>query len=106
MGKRLSIIAVTALVLFSVYTITAHSVASKYIIEDESGLYWRTSPPGSLLPWPRAPGELQALSDVNALDALAYTYLIRSMALITLSLLAWIVVGMYYALKLIKLLKT
>ena len=105
MDRWLHIIAVVTLISFSAYlsayTIVAHSIASKHIIEFEGGLCWRTSPPGSLFPWPKEPGMLQALSNVNALDAFIYAYLIRSMVLIGLSLLAWTATGIY-ALKLIR----
>lgn len=59
-----------------IYWALAVSTVNQYIIEYD-GLYWRTSPSGSLFPLPRGSGMLQALSPVDDLDRTIYT-MIRS----------------------------
>jgi hypothetical protein len=55
----------------------ASAVATAERIIEFDGLYWRTSPPGALLPWPQESGLLQALSPVSATDQAIY-FMIRS----------------------------
>jgi len=63
-------------IYLTAYTSAAHNVAASYIIEENGELYWRSSPSGSLTPWPKRPGTLQALSKVNESDAYVYKHLI------------------------------
>jgi len=59
------------------YTIFAYQVLDN-IYADEDGLWWRTSPAGTLFPIPSSPGILQTLSRVSRLDALVYSLLIEN----------------------------
>jgi hypothetical protein len=86
LNKKPQVIITLALILFSLYltayAIIVYKVASKYIIEFNSDLCWRTSPSGSLFPWPREPGMLQALSKVNEIDKFIYYHLIKPFTLL------------------------
>jgi len=78
-GKRVLIavgLAVVVAVLQLFYWVSATAIADRWIIEFD-GLYWRTSPQGTLFPWPRESGMLQALSPVGPTDQMIY-YMIRS----------------------------
>jgi len=78
------------------YAAMAHVTASRHIYEDErGGIWWRTTPSGSLFPWPREPGMLQALSRVDELDLFIHRYLIKSWILVGLSILTWAGAGLY-----------
>lgn len=74
----------------TVYTVTAYNVATSHIVDIDEEAWWRTTPGGSLFPWPKESGMLQALSKVNETDLFIYTYLIKSSTLTILSALMWI----------------
>ena len=74
----------------TIYSYETYVVANSKIIELNGEIWWRTTPSGSLFPWPKESGILQALSKVNELDLLIYTYLIKSSALVILSAIMWI----------------
>ena len=97
LSQKLQIVTTLALILFSsyltAYTVTVYKVASEHIIEFNGDLWWRTSPSGSLFPWPREPGMLQALSKVDEVDKFIYHHFIKSFSLLISSLTAWIVTG-------------
>jgi len=92
--RRILIAAAFAVVASSaqlVYWALAIATADQYIIEYD-GLYWRTSPQGSLFPLPRGSGMLQALSPVGALDVAIYSMIRSSLyvpVLLTVTLLAF-----------------
>ncbi|MBS7634341.1 hypothetical protein KEJ34_02420 [Candidatus Bathyarchaeota archaeon] len=96
--------ALTALsVVFTVYSFRAYAVASKVFEGDETNKpVWRTSPPGSFLPWPKEPGLLQALSEMGSIDMIIYLYLVKSKALIVLSVALWVVTCLYVFSKTLK----
>jgi len=69
------------------YTIAAY-LTSSMIIEYDGGLWWRSTPQGSLFPIPYGSGILTSLSHVSDADALIYRYLLRIPFLIILDALA------------------
>ncbi|MBS7632972.1 hypothetical protein KEJ15_05045 [Candidatus Bathyarchaeota archaeon] len=71
------------------YTFEAHSIAAGHIFRWNGETWWRTSPSGSLFPWPKKPGMLEALSKVNDVDLFIYSYLIESWILVVLTVLMW-----------------
>jgi len=78
------------------YTVAGHSLAARHVYEDADGnTWWRTTPSGSLFPWPMEPGMLQALSRMSDGDLLIYRYLIKSYVLIGLAVVFWAGVGLY-----------
>ncbi len=72
------------------YTFKAYTVATSHIMDWNEETWWRTTPSGSLFPWPKEPGMLEALSKLNEVDLFIYKYLIKSSALVILSALIWI----------------
>jgi len=76
--RSISALGLAALVagLQLIYWASVAITIDKHIIEYD-GLHWRTTPPGSLFPWPRGSGMLQALSPVSEADQTIY-YLMRS----------------------------
>jgi len=95
----------TALLICVIYT-TAFTIKLYSIIhhiyEDtkESQVYWRTSPPGTIFPWPTEPGPLEALSNMSYIDTLAYKYLVKSQALILITAITYIATIYYIIMKL------
>ncbi len=62
----------------------------EYIYRDEEGkLWWITSPAGSLFPWPKKSGMIEALSPVNEIDSFIYTYLVRTWMIFGLAAIVW-----------------
>jgi hypothetical protein len=74
------------IVIFIGYTVSAY-LYSFTIIEYNDGLWWRSTPQGSLFPIPYGSGMLMALSPVSSLDAFIYKYLLRIPALILIDVL-------------------
>ncbi len=91
----------------TLYTVKAHTIAARHIYEDAEGnaISWRTSPSGSLFPWPKEPGMLEVLSKMDDVDLLIYRYLIKPLVLVGLSILIWIVTGSSMF-KMVKIMKT
>jgi len=78
------------------YTVAVHSLAARYVYEEADGkTWWRTTPSGSLFPWPMEPGMLQALSRMSDSDLLIYRYLIKSYVLLGLVVALWAGVGLF-----------
>ena len=96
-NKR-SVLVLIALGLVStcltLYTASAHAVA-RYAFDGGSELGWLYTPPGSFLPWPKAPGMAAALSKSNAIDLFIYRYLIQSWILVGITVILWTVTGLY-----------
>jgi hypothetical protein len=69
------------------YTESAY-LTSSMIIEYDGGLWWRSTPQGSLYPFPHGPGISTALSQVSSADAFIYGYLLRNPLLIVADALA------------------
>ena len=95
---------VIALMFFSpflsLYTVRAHIVAGRHIIEYENNIYWTSGPSGSLFPWPREPGDQGStqtglLVTASEADSFIYTYLIKTWGLIGVSILAWFGTGLF-----------
>ncbi len=100
MGRAEALIITFMLAVFSMlitaYTVAAHEVATKYIIEMEDGeVMWRTAPRGSLFPWPKGSGSLQMLSKMEDIDMLIYRYLIRDRLLMVFAILMWVLTGVF-----------
>lgn len=95
-NKR-SVLVLIALGLVStcltLYTTSAHAVA-RYAFDGGSELGWLYTPPGSFLPWPKAPGMAAALSKSNAIDLFIYRYLIKSWVLVGITVVQWTVTGL------------
>ncbi len=90
----------------TLYTVKAHTITARHIIDNEEGeTWWRTTPSGSLFPWPREPGVFQALSGISEVDLFIYRYLIKPWVLVGLSILMWIVAGLSIS-KRVKFMKT
>jgi hypothetical protein len=87
---------ITLSTLFTIYSLRAYAVASRVFEGDGTEKpVWRTSPPGSFLPWPKEPGPLQALSEMSGIDVFIYLYLVKSLALIASSAMLWIITCLY-----------
>ena len=95
--KTLTIAVVLAFiaVYLTLYTIIAHTIATQHIYEDPNTVVWRTGPSGSLFPWPREPGMLEILSEINDVDLFIYRYLIKDWVLVGLSILACVGTGLF-----------
>lgn len=78
----------------TLYTVSAYAVA-RYAFDDGSELGWLYTPPGSFLPWPKAPGMAAALSKGNAIDLFIYRYLIKSWILAGITVILWTATGLY-----------
>lgn len=94
------IVLVFASAFLTLYTVAAYGV-SGYVYVGEGTLNWTSSPAGSFLPWPTAPGMLEVLSRMNEVDSFIYTYLIKSWVLAGTVALLWIAVSVW-VLKLIR----
>ena len=100
MGRREALIITVMLAVFSTlitaYTIAAYEVATRYIIEMGDGeAMWRTTPRGSLFPWPKGSGSLQMLSEMEDVDMFIYRYLIRDRLLMGFAILMWVLTGVF-----------
>jgi len=86
----------------TLFTIKSYSIIQHIYEDPRSGeIYWRTSPPGTIFPWPSRPGRLEALSPMNHVDTLIYKYLIKTQT-ITLLPAAMHIILVYYIIYLIK----
>jgi len=101
LSKKLVSIAIVLTLIstyLTLYTVMAHTVAMRHIVEDEEKVCWRTSAIGSLFPWPKEPGGnaiyLPVLIPINKVDLFIYRYLIKSWVLAGLSIIMWIVTGL------------
>lgn len=65
-------------IIVTAYAIRAHSIATRYVHDGGDEVAWRNSPPGSFFPWPKEPGMLQMLSEINKIDLFIYRYLIKT----------------------------
>jgi len=91
---------------FTLYTVRAHTIVARYVYEDLEGkTWWRTTPSGSLFPWPKEPGMLQALSKMDEVDLFIYRSLIKPWVLVGLSISMWIVTGLFVS-RMVKVRKT
>jgi len=63
---------------------------ASHVTESPPELHWGSAPAGSFFPWPREPGMLEMLSEINEVDSFIYVYLIRSWFLVAATLLLWI----------------
>jgi len=93
-------------IYLTLYTVMAHTIATRHIYEDAEGkTWWRTAPSGSLFPWPKEPGMLEALSKMDEVDMFIYRFLIKPWILVGLSILMWIVTGLSIS-RMVKFMKT
>ncbi|MEM3666849.1 MAG: hypothetical protein QW222_07205 [Candidatus Bathyarchaeia archaeon] len=81
-------------ITITVYTITAYSIAH-YVYEEGDNAYWRYTPPGTFLPWPKPPGILTALSKISEIDLFIYRYLLKTWLMIIITILFWAVTCIY-----------
>lgn len=79
-------------IVFTAYTISAHSVAS-YIGELDGHLVWSHFQGGSFFPWPSYPDGILApmTSPVNEVDSLYYQLFIKSWILAGITVFLWAV---------------
>ena len=75
------------------YTASAYSITPHVL--DAGTPVWRSAPSGSFFPWPKSPGMLEILSEMNGVDKFIYLYLIKSWALVGVTTLLWIVLVLY-----------
>jgi len=61
----------------TIYSIAAYNASGHVYVGDDT-LYWTSAPSGSFLFWPRSPGMLEMLSEMNETDSLIYRHLIIS----------------------------
>ena len=86
--RRMKMLLLACMILVVLgYTISAY-LASSMIIEHDGGLWWRSTPQGSLFPIPHGSGILTALSQASDVDAFIYRYLLRIPLLIVFDVLA------------------
>ncbi|MCW4038134.1 MAG: hypothetical protein NWF13_05300 [Candidatus Bathyarchaeota archaeon] len=83
--------------VFTVYTITVHGLADRHLHEDPVStiISWTSGPSGSLFPWPKVPGLLEIITQTNEVDSFIYQYLVKTQALIGLSIFLWVIAGIY-----------
>jgi len=101
-----TLITLTILLISTLYvtlfTIKTYDITQHIYEDPRSGkVYWRTSSPGTIFPWPTRPGPLEALSPMNHIDTLIYKYLIKTQML-TLITAAMYITLIYYIIKRIK----
>lgn len=82
-------------IIVTAYTIAAYSKATRYIYDSEGEVNWRYTPPGSFFPWPREPGMLATLSEINEIDLFIYRYLIKTWLIVIVTLSLWIATCTY-----------
>jgi hypothetical protein len=75
------------------YTASAYSIAPHVLDADTP--VWASAPSGSFFPWPKRPGILEILSEMNGVDKFIYLYLIKSWALVGVAILLWAVMILY-----------
>jgi hypothetical protein len=95
-NQKAIVLFLTAAILTS-YTIAIHAIADGHMHEDTvtTLVYWTGGPSGSLFPWPKAPGMLDIIIQVNEVDLFIYQYLIKTWALAGLSIVVWIITVLY-----------
>jgi hypothetical protein len=82
-------------IYLTLYTLKAHTVTASYIYETRDGVYWTSGPPSSLFLWPKEPGMLEYIPQVEGVDLSIYLYLIKTWLLVGLSSLLWLITGLY-----------
>ncbi len=70
--------------IFSLFTVKAYQVA-----QFARGSTWNTGGPGSFLPWPREPGHLMIITEMNPIDAFINQLIIETGLLAIISFLLW-----------------
>lgn len=90
-----TIIMLVVSIYLSVYTLIVHNLAASHIYETSEDVYWTSGPPGSLFPWPKEPGMLEYLPQVDGVDLFVYLYLIKTWLLAGLSGLSWFLTSLY-----------
>ena len=94
--SRLKYLLFTAtIVILLGYTVSVY-LYSFTIIEYSDGLWWRSTPQGSLFPIPHGSGMLMALSRVSDLDSFIYKYILRIPLLIVIDALAIVVIWLKF----------
>ena len=93
--KAIVLFLITA--VLTVYTRTIHTLAERQMLENTITkiVYWTGGPGGSLFPWPKAPGMLEVLTQVNQVDWFVYQYVIKTWGLVGLSSIMWVITGLY-----------
>jgi len=70
--------------IFSLFTVKAYQVA-----QFARGSTWNTGGPGSFLPWPREPGHLMIITEMNPVDVFINQLIIETGLLAIISFLLW-----------------
>ena len=78
--------------IFSLFTVKAYQVA-----QFARGSTWNTGGPGSFLPWPREPGHLMIITEMNPIDAFINQLIIETglLAIISFLLLCIFLFSLY-----------
>jgi len=82
----------------SLYTVRAHAIADRHIMEYRNNIVWTSSPAGSLFPCPREHWDQRIpktdfLVKASEVDVFIYRYLIKTWGLAGLSILVWVGTG-------------
>jgi len=96
--KRVMVLKICFIIILSIMVILYYFEAMKIsscIYEGKTGIMWRSSPPGSFLPWPKPSGILLVMSDVNFIDSMMYMYMIKTGVLKCIVILTWIFTSIY-----------
>lgn len=72
--------------IYSLFTVRAYQVS-----QFARGSTWNTGGPGTYLPWPREPGHLMIITDMNPVDAMINQIFIETGLLALISLLLWFI---------------
>jgi hypothetical protein len=100
MRKRKTVIMTIVLlgisIYLTVYTLKVHTIAASHIYETSDRVFWTGGPPGSLFPWPREPGLLEYLPQVEGVDLYIYLYLVKTWLLVGLTFFSWLITGLYF----------
>ena len=95
--KKKLIVLLLISTIFTYYTISCHVIANGYLYVNSTTdeVFWTSGPAGSFFPWPKAPGLLEILTQLNEVDLFIFQYLIRTWALAGLSIILWAITGLF-----------
>jgi len=85
-------------VYVTLYTISAHQIASRWAFDQDGKGYWRYSGAMTLFPWPTGPKDvlLPVIVRMGIVDEFIYLYLIKTGVLILICLSLWMLTAIYF----------